>query len=318
MTQRKTFHSRSGIKATVIAHSKASTTGVELVTFELEFPRYCLAEINTHCMLEKNSASSRAIPVESMLALIESAPAMPVEWGANNPGMSSKSLLDDERRDAAIMTWLSAMKQAVAHARILADKEGINAHKQLANRVTETWQMSKTVITGTEWANFFWLRDHPDAQPEFQELARTMHAALHDSIPDVLTPGQWHLPYITRVGDTYYTGDNEVDLETAKKISASCCAQVSYRKLNDSVEQAEKVFGMLNLGSSTQPAHASPITHQATPMQQLSYENYVNIPHIFDTWERGVTHVRRNKSMWSGKLQGWIQYRQLFDNEAKW
>lgn len=318
MTKNNVFEGRSGIKATVIKHSKSSITGIELPTFEVEYPRFILAELNTHCMLEKNSASSRAIPVEAMLALIESAPAMPVEWGANNPGMSSKTLLDAEKKQAAIYTWLSAMKQATAHARVLADKEGINAHKQLANRISEPWQMSKTVITGTEFANFFWLRDHPDAQPEFQELARVMHEALRNSVPEILSPGQWHLPYIDRIGDRYYTNGSEVDLETAKKISASCCAQVSYRKLNDSIEQAEKVFGMLNLGSSSQPAHASPITHQATPMQKLSYENYVNIPHIFDTWEPGITHVRRNKSLWSGKLQGWIQFRQLFENEAKW
>lgn len=308
---------RSNIKATIIKDS-ITDSGNRLTTFELEYPRFIHSELLTHCMLEKNSASSRAIPVEAMLNLIESAPAMPVEWGANNAGMSSKSLLDDMCRDAAIVTWLSAMKRAIEHARVLSDKNGINLHKQIANRVVEPWQMTKTVITGTEWANFFWLRDHPDAQPEFQELAKTMRKVMDASVPEVLYPGQWHLPYVECADNTYTSGGIQIDLETAKKISASCCAQASYRKLNDSVEHAEKVFSMLNLGSSTQPAHASPITHQATPMRSLSHEDYVNVPHVFDTWEPGVTHVRRDRSMWSGKLRGWIQYRQLFANEAKW
>lgn len=307
-----------GISATIIADS-LNKSGNRFTTFEIEYPRFILAELNTHCMLEKNTASSRAIPVEAMLKLIEATPAMPVHWGENNPGMKSKRQLDQTRTEAAMMTWVSAAKQAVAHSKVLAEKEGINAHKQISNRVTEPYQFSKTVISGTEWANFFWLRLHPDAQPEFQELARVMSDCLRNSSPELLLPGEWHLPYVKRLGNTYWLDTTtQINLETAKKVSASCCAQVSYRKLNDTVEQAEKVFAMLNLGSQTDPAHASPICHQATPMFQSSHIDKINDAGNVHTWEPGVTHMRRDYSLWSGKLQGWIQYRQLFENEAKW
>ena len=44
-----------------------SRDGVRLTTFEATFPRYIQAEVNTHRMFSRNSASSRAIPVKKML-----------------------------------------------------------------------------------------------------------------------------------------------------------------------------------------------------------------------------------------------------------
>lgn len=314
-----TVHGLGNIKATIVKDS-VSPNGVRLLTYELEYPRIIHSEVMTHCMLEKNAASSRAIPVATMLELIENNPAMPVEWGTNNPGMVSKTLMDAETAKAAEGVWLNAMKDAVAHARVISEKNGINAHKQCANRLTEAYQFMKTVMTGTEWANLFWLRDHPDADPTFHELARCMNVAREQSVPVLLQPGQWHLPYVDFVDGKYFSNGIELELETAKKVSASCTAQVSYRKLNDSVEQADKVFGMLNLGSDDKPAHASPVAHQATPMKAPSVEdmNEINLPRDFETWEPGITHVRRNGTLWSGKLRGWIQLRQLIPNEAKW
>ena len=109
-----------------------------------------------------------------------------------------------------------------------------------------------------------------------------------------------------------------VDLETAKMISVSCCAQVSYRKLDDSIEKAKKIYSMLNISSTDKPSHASPCEHQATPMLKSSYEDYTNLSHLHESWEDGITHVRKNGSLWSGNLQGWIQERQLISNEAVW
>ena len=311
-----TIEGKGGIKATIIKDS-INRQGNRFITYELEYPRFILAEVNTHCMLEKNTASSRAIPVETMLAQIAANPAMPVSWGENNPGMVSRKELDEFRTTMAKSVWVAAIQNAISFSKVLGDKFGINAHKQISNRLTEVGQMSKTVISGTEWENFFWLRNHPDAQPEFQELARCMYEAREQSIPTILKPGEWHLPYVDFNGGKYFSGDIEVPLETAKKISASCCAQVSYRKLNDSIEQAEKVFNMLNLESEDKPAHASPICHQGTPMDFSGYPDVINQT-IPATWENGVTHMRRDFSLWSGKLQGWIQYRQTFVNEARW
>ncbi len=306
-----------GISVTVIADS-ISPSGVRLTTFEFVFPRLLLPEVNTHRMLSKNAASSRAVPAEAAIQAILDNPAMPTHWGENNAGMVSNKELDGVKLESAKAIWIAAAQAAVSFTKIAGAKLGINGHKQWVNRISETYSFTKQVITGTEWANFFWLRDHPDAQPEFQELAKCARIAYSRSEPKTLYPGQWHLPYVDFDGVEYKSDGNTIDLETAKKISASCCAQVSYRKLDDSVEKALKVFGMLNIGSEDKPQHVSPIEHQATPMQAGGVGTGVNLPENFYSWEKGITHARRDFTLWSGNLCGWIQYRQLVPGEARW
>lgn len=300
----------NGISATIIADS-ISLAGDRMTTFEFVFPRWILAEVNTHRMLSKNAASTRAVPVSTTLDMIDNSPAMPVHWGKNQPGMSSKEELDATRKKAAQATWREAAKSASAFARVLSDKLGINGHKQWVGRLIENFTMTKQVISGTQWDNFFWLRDHPDAQPEFQELARCAREAYTKSIPVRMQPGEWHLPYIETREGHFYAGDECIDLETAKKVSVSCCAQVSYRKLDDTIEKAQKIFDMLNIGSDVHPCHASPLEHQARVMSFNKHINNIE-------WEAGVTHMRRTGTLWSGNLQGWVQHRQLIANEAIW
>lgn len=302
------------ITARIIADS-VSPEGVRMTTMEIEYPRFILAELNTHRMLSKNSASSRAIPVKAMHEQIKTAPAGPVYWGKNQPGMQAKvELTDNDLADAGFI-WKRAMEDALHWAWALADRVGL--HKQIANRITEPWMTMKTVISGTEWANFFWLRDHPDAQPEIAELAQKMREAYNSSTPQLLHPGEWHVPYVNTYRDTH-TGvlhyldnsDHYITADEARVISASCCAQVSYRKNDDTLEKAKKIFHQL---IESEPAHASPVEHQATPMDISTMCRFEP-----ETWEPGVTHVSANGSLWSGNLRGWIQHRKLIDNEAKW
>lgn len=307
-----TVNGRNGIKATILADS-ISPQGNRITTYELEYPRFILSELNTHRMLAKNSASSRAIPIAKMHEHIKANTAMPVHWGKNQPGMSAREEVDELTKDGAIGVWDAARDAAISHAKVLSD---MGIHKQIANRTTEPYMMMKTVLTGTEFANLFWLRNHEDAQPEFHELASCMFDARHFSTPNILLPGDWHLPYvITRyqgnkaLGYKYFVGDEEVDLETAKQVSASCCAQVSYRRLDDSIEKAKDIFERL---INSTPVHASPVEHQATPMRHPNGRTY------YGDWEEGVTHMRRDGTLWSGNLQGWIQYRQLIPNNTQW
>lgn len=284
-----------------------------MTTMEIEYPRFILAELNTHRMLSKNSASSRAIPVKAMHEHIRENTAGPVSWGVNQPGMKAKEVLDAEDTVEALMIWEQARDSALDFAGQLAD---LNLHKQITNRITEPWMTMKTVISGTEWANFWWLRAHADAQPEIHELATKMMTAYNKSTPQLLNPGEWHLPYVksTRLssGELIYLDNQDLPLtlRQAQFISASCCAQVSYRKSDDTLAKAERVFKML---IESEPAHASPVEHQATPMHIESMCRFEP-----ETWQPGVTHVSANSDLWSGNLRGWIQFRKLIKNEAVW
>ena len=302
------------ISAKIIADS-VCPEGVRMTTMEIEYPRFILAELNTHRMLSKNSASSRAIPVKAMHDFIRENPATPVHWGKNQPGMKAKEELTGPESKNALFIWNQAKDDALHWADALAHK--FNVHKQIANRITEPWMTMKTVISGTEWTNFFHLRNHEDAQPEIKALAEAMTVAYTTHLPVKLKPGEWHLPYITTAtyvptGELQYFDEhfNRLDLEDAKIISASCCAQVSYRKNDPGFTKAFKIWEQL---IENDPVHASPIEHQATPMNIDSMCRFEP-----ETWEPGVTHVSANSDLWSGNLRGWIQHRKLVAKEAVW
>ena len=302
------------ITAKVVADSSTPGSGSRMTTMEIEYPRFILAELNTHRMLSKNSASSRAIPTKALLEYIANSPAGPVYWGRNKSGMSASEELSLEEIIKADEVWNAAKRMAIAASTQLSIVHG--AHKQISNRIVEPWMLMKTVISGTEWANFFYLRDHPDAQPEIQELARKMRAAYDASTPRVLYPGEWHVPYVevdrgALHGKLYYfSGTNTISASDAIKVSSSCCAQVSYRKNDDSLEKALNIYDKL---INSKPAHASPVEHQASPMQPNKEDKFNP-----ETWEKGISHISRDGDLWSGNLRGWIQHRKLIDEEAVW
>lgn len=320
------------IKAEIVAHSKSSVNGKEIVTFSLEYPRFIHSELMTHRLFSRNAASSRAIPVAKMIEQVRNDPAMPVHWGKNQPGMQAKEELGGVSKIDVMGEWQLAAMNAADSAQFMADE---GAHKQITNRLLEPFQMMKTVLTATEFDNFFWLRKHPDAQPEIKLLAEKMWEELKESEPQTLLPGMWHLPYV----DTMLLNDEdgnicqqvyfcqhegkmmETSLECALAISASCCAQVSYRKLDDSLEKAKDIFGKL---IESKPCHASPTEHQATPMQQGGEfwdeggEYSLNCPHSSDCWEEGVTHSDRQGNLWSGNFKSWIQHRQRIPENVCW
>ena len=271
-------------------------------------------EIMTHRVFSRNAQSSRAVPVDKTLEVNAQKPVEPLVWGKNKAGMSSSEVLEGDDLDDAKRVWRGIAASCFSNSRYLAQR---GLHKQWSNRITEPFSTIKVIVTATEWDNFFWLRDDPDAaQPEIVELARKTKKAFEDSIPVVLLPGEWHLPYVDYVWSFDYDKAPENDevkreqafqdsegnlltLEDALKISASCCAQVSYRKLDETKEKAIEIYERLFSGPKP---HLSPVEHQA------------QVVTIDTDWPNGVTHVDKYGKFWSGNFQGWIQYRQLLQS----
>jgi hypothetical protein len=163
--------------------------------------------------------------------------------------------------------------------------------------------MIKVVCTATEFDNFFWLRNHPDAQPEIHELAKVMWEEYNNSNIQNLDANEWHVPYYA---DGKWSFDSEDTLEDALAISSSCCAQVSYRRLDDSLEKARDIFQRL---VESKPVHASPFEHQATP---LTYGM------AGDVQVKGTTGFDNKGNAWSGNFRQWIQHRQLIEDHTCW
>lgn len=268
-----------------------SEKGDRITTWELEYPRFINSELMTHRLFSRNSASSRAIPLKKMIESVWKNPAHPIHWGKNQSGMQADEVFTGTTLDLVKHTWFTAGKTVCGFAKIM-DK--LKVHKQIANRILEPWSHIKVVVTSTEMDNFFTLRNHKDAQPEFQELAKQMWKLFNESKPNLLKFGEWHLPYVD---------DNNIKLEDAIKLSSSLCAQVSYRKLDDSLEKAIKIYDRL---VDSKPPHLSPFEHQATPMDESS-----------NLFTNGVTHHDCLNRFWSGNFCGWIQNRQLMTHELR-
>lgn len=283
------------ITAKIIAYSRAPN-GQLIVTFEIEYQRFIHGELMTHRLFSRNAASSRAIPVATIIDQVRNDPAMPIHWGANQAGMQAKEQLTGLSLNSAKSLWLDA---AEVTADIAEEMSARGLHKQVANRILEPFQWMKTVVTATCFENWFWLRDHADAQPEIRALAIAMLEQLDSQDPVDLTPNDWHMPYF---GEGYWLLDCGIPLEDALAISSSCCAQVSFRKLDDTLDKAKTIYARL---VESEPVHASPFEHQAKPMKRGA-----------DFRNKGITHKDRAGKFWSGNFIGWIQHRQLIPNNV--
>ena len=286
-----------GIEVKIIADS-ISRSGKRITTFQLRYQRFFHSELMTHRMLSRNASSSRAIPVSKMISQVWNDPAMPVYWGQNKAGMQANTQLQGFKRKMAEALWIGAGRVTCIAAWGMMK---LGMHKQISNRILEPWQYISVVVTATEWDNFFALRDHKDAQPEFRELAHKMKIQMDESVPKVLDNWEWHLPYVT-----------EREIENGKmlgsynyllpKLSAARCARVSYMKhdgKSPSIDEDLELYNQLmtrpytdkrgNTYNEFDPIHASPVEHQAYPAADKNYH--------------------------SGNFVGWIQHRKLLEQD---
>jgi hypothetical protein len=273
------------IKAEVIQDS-VSHAGVRLTTLVLEYPRCIHAEVKTHRVfsigneeyeltknhdlmdcrdLSRNAMSSRAIPVKRMIEQVRKDPFVPHWWGSNQPGMQAGAEVSPARQEEARYEWLRAAEHAAYFAESLND---LGLHKQIVNRLLEPFQWMKTIVTATEWENFFDLRDHPDAEPHFQALAKAMRQAMRESQPvvrgsDFTKVYDWHLPYVRSDERAAQAANGAPGAFLLAKISAARCARVSYLTHDGENPSIEKDLGLFTKLAGSHPIHASPLEHAA-------------------------------------------------------
>lgn len=275
-------------EAAIVADSVAEHTGHRLTTMLVSMPRIVLAEFNTHRVFSRNSASSRAIPVERRIELIEKDPYVPLAFGKNKKGMQASENLESVEAREAEAVWRFACEDAIRSARQLAK---LGVHKQLANRLLEAFSPHVVLVSSTEWDNFFNLRDHPDAQPEIQLVARAMKKALAESTPKVVKYGEWHLPFYDESQDGDLRGDLiGLDINSREfviRCSAGRCARLSYLTHDGKRDPTADYMLCTDL---IRRGHMSPMEHPATP-GKVDYPG-------------------------KGNFRGWTQFRSLLPNEA--
>ena len=138
---------KNNIKAEIVAHSKRANTGEEIITYKLTFPRIILSEVNTYKMLEKNTSSSRAIPFEKMVEVVDKEPFVPLAFQTHHKGMQgTEYITNPDEIDYLEVKWLIAKDTAIESAYQLYNN-GIT--KQLANRILEPFMWVTQLCTGT-------------------------------------------------------------------------------------------------------------------------------------------------------------------------
>lgn len=279
----------------IIADS-CSHEGKRIITFQLRYPRFIHSEVMTHRVFSRNASSSRAIPVIKLINQVEADPAMPVHWGKNQAGMQAWEEVDDETKELAREAWLIAAKNAVESARFMA--VDLNLHKQVVNRILEPFQFIEVVLTATSYDNFFELRHHEDADPTIFALTALMKAEIQKSTPVLLGPNEWHLPYITDAERERYSTD------ILLQVSAARCCRVSYLRHDGEAPDVQKDIRLCEKLVGSEPLHASPFEHQATP----DIRNPWLVKLFKGEWQNKHLH---------GNFDGFVQHRKLIELQFK-
>lgn len=309
------------IEAKIVAHSRHPMFENEncgpvpdIITYLLRYPRFIHAEVMTHRLFSRNASSSRAIPVKRMIEDVLRDPAMPIHWGKNQRGMQADGehdaavhLQDGDYVATAKQAWLFARDRAVEVAQAF---DAAGYHKQVVNRLIEPFTHINVVVTATNYANFFWLRRHPDAQPEIKALADAMWDALQASTPRVLQPGEWHMPFVTdedrdRVELVYGGNGNVLEIPVGVadliKVSVARAARTSYLTHDGRVPDFDEDVALYDRLVGSAPLHASPAEHQARADEPLFTSPNTT------AWENA--HLAGNFD------PGWVQYRKTLPGE---
>lgn len=202
---------------------------------------------------------------------------MPHVWGLNQKGMQASSNASDELRLQGVLAWLEARDAAIVHAQKL---QALGFHKQIVNRVLEPFTHMTVIASATDWDNFFALRAHPDAQPEFQILANLMLKEYQSNTPKLLAKDEWHIPF----GDRMPPG---LTHDQKLKVASARCARISYMTFDGDID-LEKDYALHD--SLVASGHMSPLEHCAAAYPEGGR---------------------------SGNFNGWIQYRKIIPNETR-
>lgn len=337
------------IEAKIVADS-LNELGNRITTMVVTFPRYILAELNTHRMFSRNSASSRAIPFAKMVEMVKTNPFIPVAWQIDHKGMQGTEYLTAPI-DVAMAhdLWLEGVKYAIKTAENLNGP--VHVTKQICNRLLEPFMWHTVLITATEWENFFalrcpqyfyepenlYFRSKKDWQKKCNEcfaepwiptdqqwfelnkgqadihmmaLAEAMWDALNESVPVQLKAGEWHMPYGDQIN---YAGQEYY--EVAKKyIEDDTSADVLALKIC-TARCAQTSYTVVGEDGKAMNYEKLIGLHdrlqKAGHMSPFEHCARAMSEHEADRW---VANKGRQRG-WCGNFCGFIQYRKMIPGE---
>jgi thymidylate synthase ThyX len=310
--------------------------GARLCTQQVTAPRFILAEINTHRKFSRNSASSRAMPVEKNIERMLADPFVPAAFGSNKKGMQAGEELAADVQAEARAAWAEMIQAAAGLARVLAE---IGVHKQWANRLIEFASWHTMIITCSDFRNWDALRDNPQASPEIQVMARMMKECRAASTPVPRAVGDWHLPLVRHHGEivadtadgaellrrfgpiihdgvTWMTeADATLPIDKLVQLSVARCARVSYLT-HDGKRDVDADLALYDRLVTS--GHMSPLEHAAKVANAEEIEKYAlfkwaaGLPNLVDEGNDRLGFVPVS----IGNLDvPWLQHRKMIAGE---
>lgn len=247
-------------------------TNVRLTTLHCVYPQSIHQQVLTHRMFSRNSSSLRAISFDRVSTEFET--VYPI-WTEEKKGMQGSLITDEEKIDLGNRIVERMLTDVLRHCK---DLELWGFHHQDINDYLRPFQNIHTVITATDFDNFFNQRLHEAAKPAIQMLAKQIKSALDSSEP---ISRLVHLPLM----DSWYSSYEECYLSDQfnyrelQLISAARLARISYFKWSDDpqkdLELAKKLI---------EKQHPSPFEHVA--FAQDSNDYFAN----FKSWKQ-LRHV---------------------------
>ena len=337
------------IEAKIVADS-ISPQGHRITSMLLTYPRFIHGEIMTHRMFSRNSASSRAIPFEKMVKMVEEDPFIPIAWQKDHKGMQGNDYIKTEDGLYVVTKyWLEARDKAVKAAK---DLHSCNITKQLCNRLLEPYMWHTTLVTATEFENFFELRapkykfgnkiyhskrdwyndpiltsDHGfdgDAFPHednmwwysINESSAEIHIqALAESMWDAMNEST---PKQLQAGEWHLPFSRFIEdlpLDTKIKVSVARAARLSYMTFEGNIDYTAdlKLHDRL-----LQSGHYSPFEHVARAMSDEEYDSFYKGKLALDLpYSKSYPEIIGTEDSdghgWCNNFRGWIQYRYLIE-----
>ncbi len=224
-------------------------------TFRLKYHRFIHSEVMTHRVFSRNASSSRAVPLKRTIIDVLKDPAIPLYFHKNKKGMQGGDEFGIMMTFLLRILWRIGSWLAIGIALMFL---ALRVHKQIANRILEPFTYIHVVVTSTDYENFYVLRDSRHAQPEIKALAVIMQYAMDNNHPQPLSPGDYHLPFITSFEHEYVNDSGWWDVMKAVKVSVARCARASYINfyggwnVNDDIRLYDRLVSLY---------HFSPLEH---------------------------------------------------------
>ena len=222
--------------------------GRRLTTVLVDMPHIILPQLTRHRVFSLSVQSSRAIPNQKL------APSFIPKMRLKGQGMQPT----DEALPGELATKMTDLWERAAHtAAYYADYlDRLGCAKELSNRLMEPFSFVKVLITATDWDNFFRLRIAKETQLEMREVAISIKAAMDESEPTPMMPGEWQRPF-------WDSSMESLPEEEQNLISAARCARLSFLNHDNTKPSPAKDLALaLRL---MKDCHWSPFEHVATP-----------------------------------------------------